>query len=74
MLVWHTCMRLMYPTSFLTASIFAVEVKNPAEAEPAPAGCTLEEEEGADAEAGPALVADDAAAVDWLSVCTADLK
>ena len=74
MLVWHTCMRLMYPTSFLTASIFAVEVKNPAEAaEPAPAGCTLEED-GADDVADCALVADDAAAVDWLSVCTADLK
>ena len=76
MLVWQTWMRLMYPTSFLTASIFAVEVKNPAAAavEPAPAGCTLlEEEEGADDVADCALVAD-AAAVDWLSVCTADLK
>ena len=74
MLVWQTWMRLMYPTSFRTASIFAVEVKIPAEdAEPAPAGCTLEEDDGPDAEGGPALVAD-AADVDWLSVCTADLR
>ena len=45
----------------------------PAAAEPAPAGCALEDDEGADDEADCALAAD-AAALGWLSVWTADLK
>ena len=55
MLVWHTWMRLMYPTNFRTASILAVELRP----EAGPPGW-LPEEEGAEVAAWTVAA--------WLSV------